>query len=154
MDLVDKIRALANEKLVDPSQFVVDVIASTRKGPQKVLVILDGDQGITIDDCANLSRELSKTLDESGWVDDSYMLEVSTPGLDQPLVLTRQYRKNIGRNLRVKLGIEIVEGKLAEVTEDKIALVQEIGTGKKKETKIVDVLFSSIEKAFVLVSFK
>jgi ribosome maturation factor RimP len=154
MDLVENVRKLAAEKLANPSHFIVDVIASSRKGPQKVLIIVDGDQGVTIDDCATLSRELSKTLDESSWLNESYMLEVSTPGLDQPLILLRQFKKNVGRGLKVKLQDGIVEGKLSEVTEEKITLTQEIGSGKKKETKTVDILFSSIEKAFVLVSFK
>jgi len=154
MDLVEKIKKLAAEKLADSSQFIVDVIASTRKGPQKVLIIVDGDNGVTIDDCANLSREIAKNLDESGWLDESYLLEVSTPGLDQPLMMLRQFKKNVGRGLKVKLQTENVEGKLSEVTDEKITLTQEIGTGKKKETKIVDIPFSAIEKAFVLVSFK
>jgi ribosome maturation factor RimP len=155
MDLVEKIKTLAIEKLAaNPSQFIVDVIASQRKGPQKVLIVIDGDNGVTIDDCADLSRELSKSLDELAWLDQSYSLEVSTPGLDQPLVLLRQFKKNIGRGLKVKTQTEIVEGKLTEVSEEKINLLQEIGSGKKKETKTVEIPFSSIEKAFVLVSFK
>ena len=69
--------------------------------------------GITIDDCANLNRELSKELDEITLsLQDSYLLEVSTPGLDQPLKLKRQYKKNIGRRLKVKLADKAVEGKL------------------------------------------
>jgi ribosome maturation factor RimP len=154
MDLVEKIKKLATDKLASPSLFIVDVIATSRKGPQKVLIVLDGDQGVNIDDCANLSRELAKSLDELSWLDESYLLEVSTPGLDQPLVMLRQYKKNVGRGLKVKLQTEIVEGMLSEVTDEKITLTQEIGKGKKKETKTVDVPFSSIEKAFVLVSFK
>jgi ribosome maturation factor RimP len=154
MDLVDNIKKLATEKLVSPNHFIVNVIASTRKGPQKILVVLDGDEGVTIDHCADLSRELSKALDELGWLDESYMLEVSTPGLDQPLVSLRQFRKNIGRGMKVKLADEVVEGKLAEATEDKITLIQETGSGKKKETKNIEIPFASIEKAFVLVSFK
>ena len=48
MDLVENIKKLATEKLVDPSHFLVDVIASTRKGPQKVLIVIDGDNGVTL----------------------------------------------------------------------------------------------------------
>jgi ribosome maturation factor RimP len=154
MDLVENIKKLATEKLADPSHFIVDVIASTRKGPQKVLIVIDGDNGVNIDDCANLSRDVAKSLDDSGWLSDSYLLEVSTPGLDQPLSLLRQFKKNIGRGLKVKLQTGNVEGKLSEVTDDKITLTQETGSGKKKETKTVDIPFSAIEKAFVLVSFK
>lgn len=155
MDIAEEIKRMAEEKLVDPSQFIVDIVVSARSGPKKVLVIVDGDAGIGIDDCAALSREVSKALDETGLLgEESYMLEVSTPGLDHPLKLKRQYRKNIGRKLKVKLPDRTVEGKLEAVTEETITLSQETGSGKKKETKNVDIHFSEIEKAFVLVSFK
>lgn len=154
MDLVEEIRNLAARNL-SPDKFVVEVLVSEKKIPKRVLITMDGDRGITIDDCAELSRKLSKEFDALAYFgDDPYMLEISTPGIDQPLKLKRQYYKNIGRNLRVKGHETIMEGKLKEVTEHEIVLVQEIGTGKKKEVKEVAVPFSEIEKAFVLVSFK
>ncbi len=154
MDVIEEIKKIAVAKLTDKSQFIVDVVVSSRKGPKKILVLLDGDQGITIDDCANLSRELSKAFDELKELEESYMLEVSTPGLDQPLVLHRQFKKNIGRGLKVKLQDKILEGDLTEVFEQKIVLTQQQGSGKKKEMKTIEIPFSEIEKAFVLVSFK
>lgn len=155
MDVVEEIKKIATTKLTDESQFIVDVVVSSRKGPKKVLILLDGDNGITIDDCATLSRELSKTLDEQNWMDDSYTLEVSTPGLDQPLALERQFKKNIGRLVKIKRHNEFLEGRLTEVFEkDKIVLTQKSGSGKKEEIKTLEIPFSEIEKAFVLVSFK
>lgn len=154
MEIAEEIRKIAEEKLTGPSQFVVDVIVSSKRGPQKVMIIIDGDNGVNIDDCAKLSRELSTVLDESPLLHESYMLEVSTPGLDQPLKLKRQYKKNIGRKLKVKLQDKIVEGKLLDVTEEKITVEQEIGTGKKKELIPIGIQFSEIDKSFVLVSFK
>ena len=82
------------------------------------------------------------------------MLEVSTPGLDQPLKLTRQYRKNIGRRLSVRLAGKSVEGKLVDVTQDKITIEQESFVGKQQQVLAVDIEFSEIDKSFVLVSFK
>ena len=154
MEVVEEIKKIALAKLTDKSQFIVDVVVSSRKGPKKILILLDGDQGVTIDDCANLSRELSKAFDELKELEESYMLEVSTPGLDQPLMLHRQFKKNIGRGLRVKLHEKIIEGSLTEVLEQKIILCQEKGSGKKKEIQTIEIPFSDIEKAFVLVSFK
>lgn len=154
MEIADEIRRIAEDKLKEPSQFIVDVIISSRNGPQKVMVIVDGDNGITIDDCANISRDLSKVLDELPLLNERYMLEVSTPGLDQPLKLKRQYKKNIGRKLRVKLQDKIVEGKLMEATDDKIIVGEEVGAGKDKVIKPVEIQFSEIDKSFVLVSFK
>lgn len=153
-DLIGKIKEVAESHLQDESHFVVDVIASLRNNPKKLLVILDGDKGITIDDCAELSRKLSEALDETVLVDGAFVLEVSTPGLDQPLKTRRQYVKNIGRNVKVKTKDKTVEGKLSAVHESNIELFQQIGSGKKKEEKLVEVSFEEIDKTFVLVSFK
>lgn len=154
MEIIGEIKSIITSKLADPSQFLVDVIVKGHKGPKKVLIVIDGDNGVTIDDCANLSRELSKTFDDTRLFDDSYMLEVSTPGLDQPLKLKRQYKKNIGRRLKVITPQHSFEGKLLEVTDEKIKIEQEIGVGKQKEIKVAEISFSEIDKTFVLVSFK
>ena len=154
MEIADEIRKIAEEKLPDPAQFIVDVVVTSKRGPKKILVILDGDEGITIDDCANLNRELSKELDGLPQLQESYFLEVSTPGLDQPLKLKRQYKKNMGRRLNVKLADKAVEGKLIDVTDDRITIEQETGIGKQKQLVPREIEFSEIDKSFVLVSFK
>ncbi|MEJ7643039.1 MAG: ribosome maturation factor RimP [Chryseolinea sp.] len=154
MEIAEEIRKIVEGKLSDEAQFVVDVVVSLR-GTQKVLVTIDGDQGVTIEDCAAISRELAKTLDETSLLKDSYLLEVGTPGLDQPLKLTRQYTKNIGRRLKVKLKDgAIQEGKLTGVEPEKIVVEQEFGVGKSKEATPLEIQFSDIDKSFVLVSFK
>jgi ribosome maturation factor RimP len=154
MDLAAQIRQLAESKLVNPALFVVDVVISTRQGPGKVMVFLDGDNGVSIDDCADLSREIGKELDENGWIENNYTLEVSTAGIDQPLKMVRQYKKNVGRKMKVKLKEKTIEGRLSEVHDDKILLIEEIGSGKKKEERIHEIAFAEIEKTLVMVSFK
>jgi ribosome maturation factor RimP len=155
MDVIEKIKDLAQSHLKDPGHFVVDVILSKHK-PYKVTVILDGDQGITIDDCSLLSRALSEDLDNVDLIKDNYTLEVGTPGLDQPLRLKRQYAKNTGRHLKVhRKDKTIVQGLLKEADNDKIVLETElIVKGKKKEFTQTEIPFSEIEKAIVMVSFK
>jgi ribosome maturation factor RimP len=153
MDLTAEIRKMVETKLA-PGQFLVDVIVTAKNGPGKVLVLVDGDEGVDIDQCGEISRSLSKDLDDSGWLSDQYMLEVSTPGVDQPLRLKRQYKKHVGRKLKVTLAEKVVEGKLTDVGENKITLNQEIGSGKQKEIATLEIPFGEIEKALVLVSFK
>jgi ribosome maturation factor RimP len=153
MELGEEIRKLAEQKL-SPDQFIVDVLVSAKKGPKKVMVIVDGDRGFNIEDCAALSRHLSKSLDENALIEDNYLLEVTTPGVDHPLKLKRQYHKNIGRSLKVKTADALIEGKLAEVFDDKIILEQWTGAGRKKEMTRTEVMIDNIEKAFVQVSFK
>jgi ribosome maturation factor RimP len=155
MDVIEKIKDLAQSHLKDQGHFVVDVILSKHK-PYKVTVILDGDQGITIDDCSLLSRALSEDLDNVDLIKDNYTLEVGTPGLDQPLRLKRQYAKNAGRQLKVhRKDKTIVQGLLKEADDDRIVLETELNIkGKKKEFTQTEIPFSEIEKAIVMVSFK
>ncbi len=155
MELGEKIKELAQNTLTDPSQFVVDVIISKHK-PMKITVILDGDNGITIDDCSALSRSLSKAFDEGQWIrEENYTLEVGTPGLDHPLKLKRQYKKNIGRGFTIQCKDKTKsQGTLLAVEEDKITLSTEVKEGKKTELKTIEIPFSEIEKALVMVSFK
>lgn len=153
MDVTEEIKRLASGFL-HPDHFVVDVIVTAKKGPGKVIVLVDGDNGVNIDDCAELSRQLSKALDETGLIDDRYVLEVSTPGVDQPLRLQRQYRKHVGRTLKLKMNDRTLDGKLMEVADDQIIIHEEVGTGKKKESVSHTIAFGDIDKAFVMVSFK
>jgi ribosome maturation factor RimP len=153
MDLVSEIRRIAAEKL-SPAQFLIDVVLSAKRGPKKVLIIVDGDNGITIDECAELSRQVAKELEERNLIDDNYLLEVTSPGVDQPLTLQRQYQKNIGRALKIRMGDQQLEGKLAEVRDGKIVLTRQVGSGKKLETITTEIDLNNIQKAFVQVSFK
>jgi ribosome maturation factor RimP len=154
MDLIDKVRELAQSCLADESLFLVEVKISTRTGA-RVLVILDGDKGVTIEVCTKVSRALASMLDESDLIDENYTLEVTTPGLDHPLKLKRQYYKNVGRGFKIHTKSKgLVEGKLSEVNDQRIILQQEVKEGKKMEVKSIELPFEDIEKAFVMVSFK
>lgn len=154
METTERIQKLAEKHLKSDSQFIVEVVASLKKKPNKLIVIVDGDHGVTIDDCADLSRALSAALDEGNLMPDPYHLEVSTPGLDHPLKLVRQYHKNKGRQVKVKTTSGVHQGKLMEVTDQAITVEEVSGTGKKKEVKEVVIPFSEIDKTFVMVSFK
>jgi ribosome maturation factor RimP len=154
MDIKAKLTELAEASLQNPSLFLVEVIASARVGA-KISVIIDGDSGVTIDDCTALSRELSQKLDEIEIEAEHYVLEVSTPGLDHPLKLKRQFHKNKGRGLKVhRKDKSIAQGKLAEVNEEGIVLKEEVKEGKMTIEKDIIIPFEDIERAFVMVSFK
>ena len=151
MDVVGKIKELAESALQEPGHFIVEVLYFGRHLPARLMVILDGDNGVTIDQCADLSRKLAVLLEEQNVLEDAYLLEVSTPGLDQPLKLKRQYFKNKGRQFKVHLRDKsIVQGKLEEVSDEKLTITQV----EKKETKVTEVTFDDVERAFVMVSFK
>ena len=154
MDPVEEIRRLAGTCLGDESQFIVNVKLSSLKGPGKLLLVVDGDRGVTIEDCAAISRRLSKALDDAGLLQDQYLLEVSTPGVDHPLTLQRQFYKNVGRRLKVTAGGQTVEGLLEGVENTGIVLSGSVGSGKRAEIWKREIPFSEIDKAFVMISFK
>lgn len=156
MDLAAQIKNQAEKLLHNPNLFVVDVTAVMKRKPGKIVVTLDGDQGATIEDCAELSRKLSDVLDANAELADNYLLEVSSPGVDQPLKMHRQYVKNIGRVVKVKLKEEnkYEEGTLLRVTSEGIVLNKKSGKGKKTEQLENTILFENIEKAIVTISFK
>ncbi len=149
MSVEAKIRALVKDILPDSQYFITDVIVKQSGRKSKVTVYVDGDQGIDIGVCSSISRQLGSQLEQSSLLNGSYILEVSSPGLDQPLRMGRQYPKNIGRDIRVHLEEGVVEGKLAEVQHDFIIINQNDGS-KEQSRKIK---FSDIIKTHVLVSF-
>ncbi len=156
MELKDQIVSLVEAQLEGTDYFLVDVLVSGPKKVSKIAVLVDGDNGISIDACVEISRALGAELEQMDLIPGAYTLEVSSPGLDQPLKFSRQYLRNVGRNIRLHLlnGTEKT-GKLESVTGSGIILHQAI-KGKKKEAEVpqLAIPFSDIDKAYVLVSFK
>ena len=136
----------------DPGIFLVD--AKTLPG-NNIKIFLDGETGISIEKCVAYNRALYKKIEESGmFPNGDFSLEVSSPGLDEPLKLLRQYKKNIGRKVEVLLkdGIK-KEGKLQEVLDDKIVLEEEKGKNKKKELIRHEIAFDSIKSTKIQIVF-
>jgi ribosome maturation factor RimP len=125
------------------------------KPTNNVKVFLDGDQGISIEKCVQVNRALYKQLEESGFFPgDDFSLEVSSPGLDEPLKSLRQYKKNIGRLIEILLqdGTK-KEGRLMEVSEDGIVMEETKGKNKKKEVISHALLFDNIKTTKIQVVF-
>lgn len=154
MSVEKRIRALIEEKLADrPDLFIVD-LKVVNNG--KVIILLDGDEGIGIQDCAAVSRHVGFHLEEENLIDSAYNLEVGSPGLDTPLVSDRQLKKNIGRLLDIKFNDgKKTEGSLTQVSETQITineLVKEKGKKAKELERTID--RSEIAEIKVGVSFK
>lgn len=97
----EKIQIIFEPILQRRGAYLVDVQLRSERGRRVVQVLVDTDAGIQIEECAQISRELSPELDALQVVQGSYQLEVSSPGIDKPLRLLRQYRKNVGRRFHV-----------------------------------------------------
>lgn len=152
--LKEQIEKLVNDNLESEEHFLVDIVISGQKGPKKVLILLDGDEGINIDDCAKISRKVGLIIEEEQIIEDAYRLEVSSPGLDHPIVMLRQYIKNIGRHVRV-ITIEETrhEGVLVEANDKEVIIEQEEGKGSKKIFTEETFKFDQIKKTEILVKF-
>ncbi|MEO6639133.1 MAG: ribosome maturation factor [Ginsengibacter sp.] len=120
-----------------------------------IIVLLDDDKGITIDTCSQVNKALYKYVEDTALFGESnFSLEVSSPGVGEPLKLHRQYSKNIGRTLQVLMNDDCVkEGKLLSVTEEDIIMEDKQGKGNKAITKQITIPFNEIRHATVLITF-
>ena len=120
-----------------------------------IKVFLDADNGITIEKCIKVNRALYNQIEESDlFPNGDFSLEVSSPGVEEPLKLHRQYKKNIGRTIEVTLADESKkQGKLIEVKEDEIVIEAKSGQGKKASIQTTNILFNQVKHTKVLVTF-
>ena len=112
MTFKEKVKSIVDQGLEEfPSLFLIDLNINDAN---KIIVILDGDAGVQLQDCINISRAIENNLDRE---EIDFALEVASAGISLPLKLVRQYHKNIGRILRIKTKSETIEAKLLNVSE-------------------------------------
>ena len=146
----------AVEKLIGPLlQDDIFLVSIKIKPTNNIKIYLDADSGLGIEKCIKINRALYKIMEEMGmYPDGDFSLEVSSPGLDEPLKLFRQYKKNIGREIEVVTNKEVTkEGKLTAVTEEKIDIEYTEGKGKKAVLKNEEIYFTDIKQTKVQIKF-
>lgn len=135
------------------SLFLIDF---TVGGHNAVRVVLDGDEGVDLDDCIRISRAIEHGLDREK---EDFALEVTSAGATSPLKTFRQYKKNIGRKLKICTEREELEGNLAQVFENSITLEwkarepKPVGKGKTTVRKQRNIVLSDIKEAKVILKF-
>lgn len=151
----EKVEKLIENKIHGTEMFIVEV--AVRPG-NVIDVTLDSDGGITIEACTEVHRHLLHEMDRD--VED-YSLEVSSPDLMKPLKVTRQYMKNVGRDLAVKKHDKTkVEGELIAADETAITLKtaqkEEVPgkKGKKLVEREVNLEYAEIAEAKIMIRFK
>ncbi|TXF76224.1 ribosome assembly cofactor RimP [Chryseobacterium sp.] len=155
MDFRKTIEELLNTFLEEREDlFLVDLKFSSA---DDITVILDGDSGVTLQDCLDASRAIEFNVDRE---EHDFALQVMSAGLSEPLVSPRQFRKNIGRELDILLkDLSEIEGELTKVDEEKITLVlkyrkpKEVGKGKVDVVEEKEIPYSEIKKALVTIKF-
>ena len=156
----NKIEEWLQPMLNEKNLFLVDI-----KFPmgRQIEVYVDSDKGIHISECAGISRFLEKNLDGSGLVPENYILEVSSPGMDNPLRIPRQYKRRVGQVLEVTKtdGVQVV-GELIEANEANIKLrdvpeekskTQKAKSKETQELKEHELKFEEIKKAVIQFKF-
>ncbi len=139
---------LANE----PGYFLVEIKI---KPTNNIKVFIDGDKGISIEKCVQFNRQLYKLIESNNFFPPGdFSLEVSSPGIDKPLKLQRQYQKNVGRKVEVLFNDGAVKtGKLLQASNDDIIIEETTGKGKKTETTQLVIPFSNIKTTTVQTEF-
>ncbi len=147
-----EITELAESVLASTDFFLVGLEVKGNNVPE-VWVYIDGvERGVNMDECAEISNELSFLMDAHELIDSKYRLNVSSPGLSRPLVDRRQYPKNKGRKVKVKYkndeGYHKLEGVLKNLSEQSIVVFRE------EEKAPVELSFDQIVETKVIPSLK
>lgn len=152
--LQDKVENLLKEAFQENnSLFLIDLDITK---DNKILVVIDGDKGVSVEDCIAVSRKIEHNLDRD---EEDFSLEVSSAGVSQPLQLERQYRKNLGRKLQVTTNNEKIEATLTEANQDGITLnwktrePKPVGKGKRTVKKEAVLTYDEIVDAKVMITF-
>lgn len=123
----------------------------------KISVVIDGDEGVTVEDCVFMSRAIEHHLDRE---EEDFSLDVASAGATSPLINKRQYKKNIGRTLEVTAKPDLqLEGELAEVDDDGITLEwkakepKPVGKGKVTVKKQAKIIYDDVLEAKVIIKF-
>lgn len=125
------------------------------KPTNNIKIFLDADSGLGIEKCIKINRALYRTMEEMGlYPDGDFSLEVSSPGIGEPLKQYRQYLKNKGRDVELVTNDDRkISGKLLEVTEDIVTIEILEGKGKKMATRVEEIPFAEIKQTKVQIKF-
>ena len=154
MTFKEKVKSIVDQGLEEfPSLFLIDLNINDAN---KIIVILDGDAGVQLQDCINISRAIENNLDRE---EIDFALEVASAGISLPLKLVRQYHKNIGRTLKIKTKSQTIEAKLLNVSEENISVEwnsrepKKIGKGKETVLHNENIKYTDILEAIVTITF-
>ena len=149
-----QVETLLNDALAErPDLFLISWEINNEN---HIKIIIDGDQGVRVQDCIDISRAVEHNLDREAW---DFSIEVLSAGVTEPLEQKRQYQKNIGRSLKVKLQDQEVEGELISVDDQSFTLIYQVrekkpvGKGYVKIQKEQEIAFDSVVRATVMIKF-
>jgi ribosome maturation factor RimP len=149
-----QVRDLVEQALVvNETLYLIDFEITANN---KIIVTVDGDNGVPLSECIRISRNVDQKLDRE---EEDFSLEVATPDIAHPIKVKRQYLKNIGRILKVVTAEEKFEGTLVKADDNEVVLAwkarepKPIGKGKVTVDKTVTILYTDIKEAKVKIVF-
>ncbi len=149
--MVDKIREIIEPILQEEGAELVEIIYRKEAGRQVLRLLVDRGGCIKLSDCARLNERIGQILDEQDIIQESYVIEVDSPGIDRPFKTKRDYERAIGRLIRITLSERILDKK------EYIARLEEVSdTGVKidvKKKRIIDIPFEKIVRAREEIEF-
>lgn len=155
MEFRKKIEGLLNRFLAEREDlFLIDLKISAS---DDIVIILDGDNGVSLQDCLDASRGIEFNMDRE---EHDFSLQVMSFGLSESLGLPRQYKKNIGRELEIlRNNGEKIQGKLTSADEEKVTLTlryrrpKSVGKGKEDVVEEKEIPYTEIKKALIVIKF-
>ena len=154
MTFKEKVKELLEQGLAEyPGLFLIDLNINDAN---KIVITLDGDNGVQLQDCINISRAIDTNLDRE---EVDFALEVASAGVSLPLKLVRQYKKNVGRTLKIKTANQTIEALLLEVSDENITVEwssrepKKIGKGKETVVHNEKIAYADIQEAIVIIIF-
>ena len=152
--LKEKVEKLAEKAFEENNSLFL--ISLDVNSANHIKIVLDGDKGVSVNDCITVSRAIEHNLDRE---EEDFSLEVTSAGVSEPLLMPRQYKKNIGRRLKVKTEDEKFEGELLSADDNEIKLSwkarepKPVGKGKVTVQKEAVLPYSEIVEAKVKITF-
>ena len=149
-----KVLSVVTEAIKETNIFIVSLDV---KNGNKIIVKVDHPEGLPVKECVRISRAIEDTFDRD--VED-YEMQVTSPGLDQPLVVYNQYLKVVGKSIKVQIkNGEVYTGVLTNCSENELTLSYDVKIkveGKKKkniENRVININFEDIDKAYQVIEF-
>lgn len=144
-----RVKTLVEEVLAGSPHFLVELEVRGAPGSQAVDVFIDSDEGPSIETLARINREITFLFDAEAVIAGHYRLNVSSPGVDRSLKMPRQYKKNVGRALRVHYqkpdgdGYTEVHGDLVEADDEAIEVA--VQGGPRQRIRYPDILWAKVQ---------
>lgn len=149
-DVLKSVRNICESIATDLNYELVDLEYIKESGSYYLRIYVDKPGGITLDDCQTMSMAVSEKLDENDPFKEAYYLEVSSPGLDRPLKTDKDLKRNLGKDIEIKLyktfnDRKNYEGKLEDFNNSEIIILDEMNNNIKIPKEIVSIIKLSIK---------